>query len=274
MNRFKPAALLPFTLLLYALLTPYGSAGASPTLLTASVGDSLEATAAAADTSAKSALRSRYRELTALSAEYDSREQQIRTLHESNAQALIAVRKDISAIDQAKVARLTAELASLKQRRQPLFDQYSALNKRISLLKGLKDKTLNAVLKAQAEAMKLLVQAAREEIRGKEAELKGAKETRSRKIAAARKTLAGIESPQASIATKKSVASALNKRLAADYSDFKAAVRKQNAALANQSLASLLSGYKQVAAGKLSIVELEQKIADVIALTAKQVKQS
>lgn len=90
-------------------------------------------------------------------------------------------------------------------------------------------------------------------------------------MAAARKTLAGIESPQASIKSQKSVAASLNKRISADFSDFKSAIRKQNQALTAQSLSSLVSGYRQMAASKLKIIELEQKIAGVIADAAKQI---
>jgi hypothetical protein len=120
--------------------------------------------------------------------------------------------------------------------------------------------------------MKIVVQMARQDIRDKETLLKAAKDTRTQKIAAARKTLAGIESPQISIKSQKSAASALNKRLTADWSDFKAATRKQNSALTGQSLSSMVSGYRQIAANKLKIIELEQKIAGIIAATLKQTR--
>jgi hypothetical protein len=227
-NLCRSAALILLSLLI-ALATPAGSASASPTVITASVQASFDLTAAAADNAARVRLKSQYSELSLLSAQYDSREVQIRTLHDQNAEALIVVREAIKNIDQASVTKLTAAVSSTKERYQPLFDQYSALNKRISLLKGLKDKTLNSVLKAQAEAMKLLVQLARQEIRDKEALLK------------------------------------------ADWSDFKSAVRKQNSALAGQSLASMVSGYRQIAASKLKIIEYEQKIAAIITATHKQI---
>lgn len=270
MNLCKSATLLLLSLLI-ALTAVNSPASASATVLTSSIQASFDLTAATADSTSRARLKSQYSELSALSAEYDSREAQIRTLHEQNAQSLAVVREAIRNIDQASVARLSAEVTRTKERYQPLFDQYSALNKRISLLKGLKDKTLNAVLKTQSEAMKLVVQLAREDIRDKETLLKAAKDTRTRKIAAARKTLAGIESPQISIKSQKSTASALNKRLAADWSDFKSAIRKQNSLLASQSLPAMVSCYRQIAASKLKIIEHEQKIAAVIDATRKQI---
>jgi hypothetical protein len=270
-NLYKPGTLMLLALLI-ALTALSGSASASATAITSSVQAAFDLTAAASDSASRARLKSQYSDLTILSAEYDSRELRIRALHDQNAQALIVVREAIKNIDQASVTRLTATVTSTKERYQPLFDQYSALNKRIALLKGLKDKTLNSVLSAQSDAMKILVQMARQDIRDKEALLKAAKDTRTQKIAAARKTLAGIESPQISIKSQKSAASALNKRLTADWSDFKAATRKQNSALTGQSLSSMVSGYRQIAASKLKIIELEQKIAGIIAATLKQTR--
>lgn len=272
MNKlYKPSCLLLLSLLIVLTLSfPAGPASAAATVITSSVQASFDLTAAKADSTSRARMKSQFTELTALSAGYDSREVQIRALHDQNAEALNAVRESIKNMDQASITRLSAAVSSAKQRYQPLFDQYSALNKRISLLKRLKDKTLNSVLKAQSEAMKLLVQMARQEIRDKEALLKAAKDTRTRRMAAARKTLAGIDRPQSLIKSQKSAGSALNKRLTADWSDFKAAIRKQNPALAGQSLSSMVSGYKQIAAGKLKILEYEQTIAGVIAATLRQ----
>ncbi|MNC12582.1 hypothetical protein D3C76_76790 [compost metagenome] len=270
MNNLKNAvlALLSFVLLMLPLA---GKAAASGTELTPSIQAAFDLTAAVADSSSRSRLKSQYSELSALSAQYNSREEQIRKLHESNAQALLTVKEKIKNIDQANVTRLTAAVASTKARYQPLFDQYSALNTRISLIRRLGDKSLNSVLRTQSDAMKILVQMARQDIRDKEAQLKAAKDARTKKIAAVRKTLAGIESPQTSIKSQKSVVSSLNKRLSADWSSFKSAIRKKNPSLTGLSLSSLLSGHQQIAASKQKIIELEQKVAGVITAASKQV---
>ncbi|WP_405106346.1 hypothetical protein MHH28_24420 [Paenibacillus sp. FSL K6-1217] len=271
-NLYKSGCLLLSLLVALALSFPAGRASAAVTVITPSVQASFDLTAATADSTARARMKSQFTELALLSAQYDSREVQIRTLHDQNAEALDAVRESIKNIDLASITRLSTAVSSAKQRYQPLFDQYSALNKRISLLRGLKDKTLNSVLKAQSEAMKLLVQIARQEIRDKEAQLKVAKDTRTRRMAAARKTLSGIDRPHSLIKSQKSAVSALNKRLTADWSDFKAAIRKQNPALAGQALSSMVSGYKQIAAGKLKILEYEQTVAGVISATLKQTR--
>ncbi|UQZ34446.1 hypothetical protein C2I18_13500 [Paenibacillus sp. PK3_47] len=270
MNKLKTVSLALLAFLL-AMLAAAGPAAASGIVLTPSIQASFELTAATADTSARTRLKGQYSDLSALATLYDNHEAQIRRLHDSNTQALLVVKEKIKEIDQSTVTQLTASLNSTKQRYQPLFDQYTALNRRITLLKGLKDKTLNSVLKSQADAMKILVQLARQDIRDKEAQLKAAKNARTQKMTAARKILSGIESPQASIKSQKSVAVSLNKRISADFSEFKTAIRKQNTSLTASSLSSLLSGYREMNACKQRIIELEQKVAAVISSTGRQI---
>lgn len=167
--------------LLLAVLSSAGAVNASGTALTPSIQASFELTAATADDTTRTRLKGYYSDFSVLVAQYDSREAQIRRLHDSNTQALIIVRNQIKEIDQSTVARLSTAVSSTKERYQPLFDQYSALNRRINLLRGLKDKVLKDVLRTQADAMKILVQFAREDIRNKEALLKAAKETRAKR---------------------------------------------------------------------------------------------
>ncbi|WP_410513183.1 hypothetical protein PaeBR_01520 [Paenibacillus sp. BR2-3] len=254
-----------------AVLLPAEAFAAAIVQLTPTIKASFDKTVAAADASTKGRLTNLYAELAMLQTQYDSREEKIRVVHYNNEQALIGVRKQIREIDAGEVSQLEAQTKSMKERYQPLFDQYSSLNRRISIARSLKDKTLNSVLQAQGDAMKVMVQLARENIRDKEARLKAAKEIRSKKIAAARKTLAGIENYQIGIKSEKSVVTALNKRLSADWSSFKSAIRKPNPAIASQSLSSLVSMFRQIAASKQKIMELEQKISVVIETTKIQV---
>lgn len=273
MKRMKILKSIPLLLLTVLLLlgTPTGAFAASTTELTPSVQAAFDLTVATAEGSARVKLNSLYNDLSTLKLQYDQREEQIRILHYNNEQALIVVRQQIKSIDLEAVTRLEASVKSYKQRYQPLFDQYSALNKRISIAKNLKDKTLNTVMRAQGDAMKVLVQLARQEISNKQNQLNAAKKTRTQKMAEARKTLSGIESPQITIKSNKSVITSLNKRVSADWTDFKAAIRKQNLTLTTQSLSSLVSGYRQIATHKQKIIELEQKISTIISNTKRQI---
>ncbi|WP_379128278.1 hypothetical protein [Paenibacillus sp. sgz500958] len=260
---------LMLTLIMVTLL-PAQSLAASVIQLTPAIKASFDETAATAEPSMKGKLKDLYAELAMLQTQYDHREEMIRTLHADNEQALTIIRRDIREIDKAKVEQLEAQTKSFKDRQQPLFDQYSSLNRRISIAKGLKDKTLNKVLQSQADAMKIMVQLAREDIRSKDTVLKAAKEVRSKKISSARQTLAAIESSQNAIKTEKSVASALNTRLSAEWTGFKSSIRKPNANVAAQSLTSMISILRQIATSKQRIVSLEQKVTSVIEKTRSQ----
>ena len=258
-------------MLVIAVLSPAHTFAASIVHLTPSIKASFDTTAGAADASTKSRLTNLYAELAMLQIQHDNREERIRVLHYKNEQMLILVRQQIKEIDAGVVSPLEAQLKSVKERYQPLFDQYSSLLRRISIARNLKDKNLNAVLKAQGDAMKVLVQLARQDIRDKEARLKAAKETRSLKIASARKTINSIESSQTGIKAEKNVVTALNKRLTADWSSFKSAIRKPNPAIASQSLSSLVSIFRQIASSQQKIEEMEQRIAGVIEKTKAQI---
>lgn len=270
MIKSKPIIMVLLSVLLMLISWVEVYAASSSIELTPSIKAAFDLTAASAESTVRVKLNGLYSDLSTLKLQYDSREEQIRTLHYNNEQALTVVRQHIKEIDSSKVNGLETTVNHTKQRYQPLFDQYSALSRRITIAKSLKDKTLNKVLNAQGDAMKILVQLAREDIRSKQAQLKVAKEARTKKIAAARKTLSGIESPQTSIKSQKSIVTSLNKRLSADWSDFKAAIRKQSPTLTSQSLSSLLSGYRQILASKQKIIELEQKVAVIISATSKQ----
>ncbi|MDQ0196836.1 hypothetical protein [Paenibacillus wynnii] len=257
--------------LVIAALSPADAFAASVVQLTPDIKASYDETAAVADSATKARLTNLYAELVMLQTQYDSREERIRVLHYKNEQMLSIVRKQIREIDAGIVSPLEAQTKSTKERYQPLFDQYSSLSRRISIARNLKDKNLNAVLNAQGDAMRVLVQLARQDIRDKEAKLKTAKETRSLKIAAARKTLSSIESSQTEIKSRKSVVTALNKRLSADWSSFKSAIRKHNPMIASQSLSSLVSMLRQIAGSKQTIEGLEQRISVVIERTKAQI---
>ncbi|HEY4429455.1 MAG TPA: hypothetical protein VGN87_00310 [Paenibacillus sp.] len=268
----KILKVVPLLLLAILLLsTSSGAIAASATELTPSIKAAFDLTAAKAERPARVKLASLYNDLSTLKQQYDQREEQIRILHYNNEQSLVMIRQQIKEIDLEAVTRLEASVKSCKQRYQPLFNQYSALNKRISIAKTLKDKNLNTVLRAQSNAMKILVQLARQEISNKQNQLNAAKKIRTQKIAQARKTLSSIESSQITIKSNKRVVTSLNKRVSADWTDFKAAIRKQNLTLTTQSLVSLNSGYRQIATYKQKIIELEQKISLVITNTKKQI---
>jgi len=270
LSKLKRFTVLLISFVIAAQLSTHAFA-ASFVQFTPSIKTSFDETVGHTDASTRSRLTNLYAELGILQTQRDNRQERIRVLHYKNEQMLIVIRQQIKEIDAGVVSPLEAQTKSTKERYRPLFEQYSSLTHRISIAKNLKDKNLNAVLKAQGDAMKILVQLARQDIRDKEARLKVAKETRSLKIAAARKTLNSIQSHQTGIKSEKAVITALNKRISADWTSFKSAIRKQNTSTTSQSLSSLVSIFRQIAGSEQKIEELEQRVAGVIERTRVQI---
>lgn len=268
-RRFRAAAAAG--IMLWGLLAPAMAQAASIVVVTPAIRSAFDETAASAAKDQAARLKTLFGELAVLEAEYESREKTIRDWSTRNAKALAEVNTLIKEIDTAEVARLESRTKALKAKCKPLFDQYTELNKRIATAKKLKSKTVLAVLQVQGDGMKTMVQLARAEIRREEDALKAAKDARSRKVKAARAKLAAIDGHKADLKAAKSSASASGKRLSADWSSFKSAVRKQNPELTRQSLAAVTGGLRQTAVYKQKIIVLEQRISAVIAGTKSSI---
>jgi len=269
----------PFFVLLFAIAllllsvvpaVPAPVASAATVELTATVKASFDKTVAEADSATKTKLSSLYAELDALLKADKEAEAKIKALHYRNEETLIALRKQIREIDAAKLSKLDEQVKQTKARYQPLFDAYSALNKQISMAKSLKNKTLNVLLKTQADGMKLSVQFAREDIRAKEAAHKAAKTAASNKMKAARDYLAAIDPIGVQIKAQRSAAGLPRGSLSPAWSNFKYAIKNKEAKSAQGALATLVSLAKQIVAQQEKIYALETKIGEIAAKTKNQ----
>ena len=268
MSLKMPSRFVPFVLFFVALIValPAGVSAAAIEL-TSSLKASLDKTAASADAKKGARLRELYAELgTQLKADKDAAAK-VKALQYRNEEAAILVRKQIREIDAAKVSRSAADVQQAKTRYKPLFDGYTALNKQLSLAKSLKSKTLSSALSLQAQVMKLSVQAAREDIKKKEAAHKAAKTAASGKIKAARDSLAAIDSLKVQIRAQRSSLSATRNGLSPVWSNFKYALKKNDAGSAGNALASLVASFKSIVAQQSKIYALETKISDTISAT-------
>jgi len=253
--------------LVFSIVALPFSASAAAIELTSSLKASLDKTAVAADTKTGAALRELYAELgSQLQADKDAAAN-IKALQYRNEEAAILLRKQIRDIDAARVGRLAAEVQQAKTRYKPLFDGYTALNKQVALAKSLKNKTLSSVLGIQAQAMKLSVQLAREDIKKKDAAHKAAKTAASAKIKAARDSLAAIDPLKVQIKALRSGLSSTRSGLSPVWANFKYALKKNDAGSARQALASLVAGVKTIVSQQNKIYALEKRISDVISAT-------
>lgn len=239
--------------------------------LTAPVKADFDKTVKAADAGSAAKLKQLYPVLQASLNEDLQLKTQIKSQHYANEQALIALRKEIRVIDGAKLDKLKAEVTQMKAKYKPLFDEYTALNKQIAIVRKLKSKLLNDALRIQADAMKVATQLAREKIRAKEIELKNAKAAAAAKIKAARETLGETDTLKVKIKSLNSAAALPRKSQSAVWTDFKYAIKKSETRSALNALDTLASLAKQVADKQRDVLDAEKKIAAVIAKTKTQI---
>jgi hypothetical protein len=235
--------------------------------LTAPVQASFDAAVAKADASSASKLKLLYRDLGSLVEQDQSTEAKIKSLHYRNEEALIAVRKQIRDIDAAKIDALDAKVKQVKDRYKPLFTAYTAVNQQISAAKYLKNKTLNAMLRAEADGMKPAILIAREDIKSKEAALKSAKDAAAKRIKAARDLLATIDPIEVQIRAERSAAGLPRKSLSPAWTNFKHALKTSETRGTQDSLGTLVALSSQIVEQQQKIFSLETKIGDIIVRT-------
>ncbi|WP_239616245.1 hypothetical protein [Cohnella mopanensis] len=270
----KSVSWVSFILLLLvcmtALPTALVSAATSAIELSVPIKLSFDKTVTASDSQAAAKLNSLYGDLDILLKQDKDLEAKIKALHYDNEGKLSALRKQIRDINSDKIYKLAAQVQATKVRYQPLFDAYAALNKQISLAKSLKNKTLNTLLRTQADTMKLSVQFAREDIKAKEASLKSMKSATSEKIKAARKSLDAIDPLTVQIKSQRSAASLPRSSRSPVWTNFKYAIKKNETKGTLDSLSTLVNLTRQIVTQQQKIDALEHKISEIIVQTKAQ----
>ncbi|RKP50043.1 hypothetical protein D7Z26_19710 [Cohnella endophytica] len=272
-SEISPATLARFVLV--AALLCVGLSAASPAAvvsaaeveLTATVQAAFDKTVDKADSVTAAKLKGLYADLGALLREDQELEAKIKALHYRNEEAILALRKQIRDIDADKLGKLETQVRQAKNRYQPLFDTYAELNKKIAMAKPLKNKNLNALLRAQADAMKLPVQYAREDIRVKNAALQAAKKATSATIKSARDSLAATEPLKVQVKSQRSAAALPRASLSPVWKNFKLATKNSETKGTLDALGTLVVLARQIAEQQRKIYALEVKIGETIAQT-------
>ncbi|WP_019637274.1 hypothetical protein [Paenibacillus fonticola] len=225
---------------------------------------SLEKTAEAAKGSAGTALIKQYNNLAVLHKKMEAQDTKTTSLRHSNEARLSTVRKQINSLDADKILKLDNQAKSARSKLQPLLDMHSSLNKQAAAVKSMKDKTLYKTLKQQADAMKPAIDLARLHIRNREAELKTAKNEKTKKAKEIRTILAEIDAVKIKLKTERSAISTKNKNLSTEWKNFKAALKNKDAGRASDTLNRLINLSNQLLAHKQNMYNLETKISDII----------
>ncbi|GAB6930064.1 hypothetical protein JCM10914A_40470 [Paenibacillus sp. JCM 10914] len=224
----------------------------------------LNATAERATGSNQSKLTKQFNDLKSEQQQTMSWDDKISSLRYANEAKTSETRKRINDIDKDKIRRLEDQLQSAKNKYQPLFNTYTALNKQIATTKKLKDKTLAKMLQTQADSMKLMVTLGKQDIKNKQNALTAAKKAKTSKATKVRSILAEIEPIKSRIKADKSAISNPNKLMQTEWKNFKAAIKAQEPARTADTLSRLVTLSGQILSKKKSIYQYEVKIEDII----------
>ncbi|MCQ6563224.1 hypothetical protein [Paenibacillus mendelii] len=225
---------------------------------------SLDKTLAAADSAMKGKISTQYNDFVSLQQQDTQWDANIKAIHYKNAEAETLLRKQIKAVDAAKIDKLAIQVKQTRERYKKLFDLYASLNRQISVSRTMGTKDLTSMLRSQSEAMKPAVQLARQDIRNKEAALKAAKESAARTIKKLRDILAETEPLVIRIKAERSSTDIPKKSLAAEWKNASLAVKNRDLASTLASLTTSVSLSRQIVEQKRKIHTLEEKITAVI----------
>ncbi|WP_409342137.1 hypothetical protein [Paenibacillus sp. MBLB4367] len=229
---------------------------------------------AAADGKLSDKLPNQYAEMVELQKQALDLDASIKSLHDGNEEAAAAVRKQLKLIDADKLDKLKKDVEQTKARYKPAMDTYTAMNKQIAAARPLKNKDLNAMLRMQADSLKVAVQLARQDIKLKEASLKKAKDSAASAQKKITDSLKGIDPLEDKIKAERAAASSVKKQADATWKAFTPLVKAGSAKPSSDSLSALGSQFRQIVNHKQTIVSLERKIGDILSNAKAQLPAS
>ncbi|WP_199616813.1 hypothetical protein [Paenibacillus alkalitolerans] len=270
MNKKTGLTMFLLPLFLAASVLTAGTAGAAVSV-SATTKKALDKTIASADTEMKNKLTKQFGHFLNLQEQERAGDARNKTIHYKNEDTEIAVRKLMYQIDSGKIKNLEQAVKQARDRHQPLFDMYKSLNQQISVAKSLGGKELASALNAQAKALKVPVQLARQDIKAKTTLLSTAKKERSAKIKRVRNILADIKPIDVKIKAERSTESIYKKNVSTEWSYFTQSVKKNDPKATSSSLTSLIAKSNQIVEQKRKIYEHEKKISDILAKAKMQI---
>ncbi|WP_434752656.1 hypothetical protein [Paenibacillus amylolyticus] len=225
-----------------------------------------------ADTQTKRSLQQSYVSAGEWKSQRERWEQKIKQLHTANVTELAQLRKAISGTDITKLATLQESLERTQVRYEPLFKLYSSLNKQLSAAKALHSKEWSAAIRTQAEAMKPLVQLAREDIRTRKANLAEARKRKNTEVKRLRTMLNGTNAVKKQIQTAKKQVSLSRERYSSALRNFKQILKKGEPARALSALNSLVSSAERWSVANQNIHTLEGRVSAIYVKVSQEIR--
>lgn len=262
MNSIRALAAAVFALLIAACLSV--TAMASSYELSASQKSGFDKLAGS-DPRLEPQLNAQYAELIGLQQQEKDWDARTKALSGANDAALADLRREIAAVDSVVLDKLKAEVAQTKERYKPLLESYTSLNKQITAAKSLPGKELVSFLRIRADAMKILVQLAKHDIKLKEAAYRAAKDSASLKQKKVRAAMEDIGPVETTIKSEKSSAASAKKQFSANWKAFTPLIKKGDPYSLSVALTAVLSDLRQVVGHKQNVYGLENRIGDILA---------
>jgi hypothetical protein len=264
-----------FPILFIALIL----ASAIPTVVTAasieittSIKSSLDKTIAGAESTQADKINSLYNELLTLQEQEQDWDVKINSLHTGNKETLNMLNKQIKQIDEANLDKLEADVTLARERYKPLFSHYSTLNKQIETARSLNNKELSAVLRFQANVLKIPVKLAHMDIETKEKARKEAKNSATKTMKKIRSNLADINPDNMQIKAKQSAIKTIETGITPVWNTFKQGTKKGDSKSVLDTLASLTSLLRQINEEKQKVFNLETKISNILSTAKEQIQ--
>jgi hypothetical protein len=247
-------------------------ANAAATKMAPTVKSAFDKMAASAEPSLGSRLNLTYSELLSLEKQNVEWDYTIKSIHTDNAKRLADIREQLKHVDADKRSKLEQQYKQTKEQYEPLFASYTALNRQIAIARLFKSKEVNAALRAQADAMKLPLQAARQDVKAKSDALKAVKSAIAKTVKRVRATIAETKSPQAGLKAKRKSITALNRSYTAAWKRVSPAVRKGDSNGTLAALTDAVSISRQRNEQKQASYALETEIRDILQKAKSQLE--
>ncbi len=215
-------------------------------------------------------MRSQYDEFLATQRTQERTVTENKQSRVKNAENEAKLRQDIRNVDQAVIQKYEQQVQQAKSRYHPIFDQYSQLNQQLALARKLKDKELTAMLRSQADIMKITVQIARQDLRNKQDDLSKARSNRTSKIKKLRNSLERIDTWENKMKIERHTMSQVKQRQAFSWKNFQEQIKNKNTAEASTTLSSLNLVAKQLLEHHREVGRLESRIAQHLVEVRKQ----
>ncbi len=234
--------------------------------LTVTQKKNFEQTMSEADAQTKSKLKKQYGDFEALMNASKDWDRKTASLHSQNTVKENALRKQIRKIDEAKLAKLKADAEQTEARYRKLFDCYKAVNSQLNTVRKLKNKTLTSLYQTQADALKVSVRFAKQDIQSKEDAYQTAKKSANAKMKKIRDSLSAIDPLEVQIRAAKNALKAPKDSRWSTWKSFTSSLTKtnRNAKTAANLLTSVNALTRQIVDSQQKIYNLENKIAEII----------